>query len=137
MKRSVKISIIAVPIILLLSYYLIVFGPSHLCALGGGKRPVPGHSYDCEYPAKDAGRKCTYDTECSKGLCLYPVPEKISSPYPQELSDMGGLCAKYNKDKNGVEHCHRSEAIDNSESKFLRLGGGENGEVYCELPTFL
>ena len=121
-------------VIVLIAAVAILFGPTisyEICPLRGGIHPVPGQWYDCDYPAKDAGKKCVYDSECSDNLCLYPTVD--ATPYPQDLSEKGGQCTKYTGDKNGVTYCHRREKLTALDKL---LGGGNDGVVYCENSVF-
>jgi len=133
MKKRVKI-LIALFVIILIAAGVILFRRTisyEMCALRGGIPPNPGHEYDCDYPAKDAGKKCIYDSECSDNLCLYSTV--YATPYPQDLSEKGGQCTKYTGDKNGVTYCHRKEKLTNLDRL---LGGETDGAVYCETHVF-
>ncbi len=80
------------------------------------------HSFgqNCEYPAKDGGKRCVINSECSSGLCIYGasdgsgaqlfgggLPGARSGRMPTEDH---GYCDTYEGDNDGVEICHRPKA---------------------------
>jgi len=85
------------------------------CEIKGGK--VFQHSFDtnCEMKAKDAGKQCTYNNECTLE-CQYPVPNDFSTrslgtyKYPETMTNGGGKCDDYSSDE-GI-HCNRDQGKD-------------------------
>ena len=130
MKTRTKATIVAVLGFLVIVAGLAIAIPERkkqvICALEGGKLTV---GFMCDHPAKDAGRNCVYDAECSKRLCIYPT---ISiRPYQQELSAAGGRCIEYDRFVTG-EFCHRSKNGTEAE----QLWYGNDGEVRCDVSVF-
>jgi hypothetical protein len=75
------------------------------CAAKGGRFIPHGAGNTCEIIAPDAGKKCTYDSDCKK-KCVYAG----------EGSDFGA-CEAYVGDEDGNTTCHRPQ----------------NGKVVCDL----
>lgn len=81
------------------------------CQIRGG-RLITGQTNKkfCEIQAKDSGKVCTYDEECSTNFCDYGNPEKCSivNCPPSAGDNLQGKCATYKSDKAG-SFCHRRQ----------------------------
>src|SRR3989338_3130750 len=68
------------------------------CRLRGGKIFLHSFAGICEVEGKDNGKKCIYDNECLKNMCLYP-----------DKNANEGSCDGYIGDNDGVYQCHHQE----------------------------
>jgi hypothetical protein len=126
-----KIILIAIPVLLVVAYGVMYFShPQRFCELRGGKYFYHSFNSECEFKAKDAGKQCVFDNECSKGLCLYTVADDYPNPYPDNLTDKGGQCTNYLNNKDGVRYCHRAKNNNDGGKLFFFP---EDGSVHCEL----
>ncbi len=72
----------------------------NFCVQRGGKIFAHSFSSNCEFKAKDAGKACTYNDECTKKLCLYP-----------DKNSTRGSCADYNSIEGEKCTRKRGEAV--------------------------
>ncbi|MDO8599529.1 MAG: hypothetical protein Q7S02_05460 [bacterium] len=71
------------------------------CERKGGKVVQHAFGATCEMRARDGGKACTYDGECTKRSCVYA-----------DANAQMGACDDYTTDNDGRPICHRARRAE-------------------------
>jgi len=64
------------------------------CVPRGGKVFYHSFGSNCEFKAKDAGKACTYNDECSKSMCIYESKNSTQGKCVDYKSIEGKRCTR-------------------------------------------